>query len=79
MVDAKGPGWRRETTRMWPRFRTTRRAAPEDCGRAEHVVVIGGGDKGSDCIGTSVRRGSVLITQLEILPKPPERENKALT
>jgi glutamate synthase (NADPH/NADH) small chain len=41
--------------------------------------VIGGGDTGSDCIGTSVRQGAASITQLEILPKPPERENKALT
>src|SRR5437868_2036738 len=39
----------------------------------------GGGDTGSDCIGTSVRQGAASITQLEILPKPPERENKALT
>jgi glutamate synthase (NADPH) small chain len=44
-----------------------------------HVVVIGGGDTGSDCIGTAVRQGAASITQLEILPKPPERENKALT
>jgi glutamate synthase (NADPH/NADH) small chain len=43
------------------------------------VVVIGGGDTGSDCIGTSGRQGAKSITQLEILPKPPERENKALT
>jgi glutamate synthase (NADPH/NADH) small chain len=45
----------------------------------KHVVVIGGGDTGSDCIGTSVRQGALSITQLEILPRPPERENKALT
>jgi glutamate synthase (NADPH) small chain len=44
----------------------------------KHVVVIGGGDTGSDCIGTSTRQGARSITQLEILPKPPERENKAL-
>ena len=44
----------------------------------KHVVIIGGGDTGSDCIGTSVRHGAASITQLEILPKPPERENKAL-
>ncbi len=44
----------------------------------KHVVVIGGGDTGSDCIGTSVRHGAASITQLEILPKPPEHENKAL-
>jgi glutamate synthase (NADPH/NADH) small chain len=45
----------------------------------KHVVVIGGGDTGSDCIGTSVRQGAASITQLEILAKPPEQENKALT
>ncbi len=44
----------------------------------KHVVVIGGGDTGSDCIGTSTRQGALSITQLEILPTPPERENKAL-
>ena len=56
------------------------RAAPHGTITAEdrHVVVIGGGDTGSDCIGTSVRQGAASITQLEILPKPPERENKAL-
>jgi glutamate synthase (NADPH/NADH) small chain len=45
----------------------------------KHVVVIGGGDTGSDCIGTSNRQGALSITQLEILPEPPEKENKALT
>ncbi len=44
----------------------------------KHVVVIGGGDTGSDCIGTSVRQGALSVTQLEIMPKPPEKENKAL-
>ena len=44
-----------------------------------HVVVIGGGDTGSDCIGTSARHRAASITQLEILPKPPEKENKATT
>lgn len=45
----------------------------------KNVVVIGGGDTGSDCIGTSTRHGALSVTQLEILPKPPERENKDLT
>jgi glutamate synthase (NADPH/NADH) small chain len=45
----------------------------------KHVVVIGGGDTGSDCIGTSTRQGAASITQLEILPQPPDHENKALT
>src|SRR5579864_617481 len=44
----------------------------------KHVVVIGGGDTGSDCIGTSFRQGALSVTQLEILPRPPERENKPL-
>jgi glutamate synthase (NADPH/NADH) small chain len=43
------------------------------------VVVIGGGDTGSDCIGTSIRQGALSVTQLEIMPEPPERENKLLT
>jgi glutamate synthase (NADPH/NADH) small chain len=45
----------------------------------KHVVVIGGGDTGSDCIGTSFRQGALSVTQLEILPRPPEKEDKALT
>lgn len=45
----------------------------------KHVVVIGGGDTGSDCIGTSVRQGALSVTQIEIMPKPPEKENKDLT
>jgi glutamate synthase (NADPH/NADH) small chain len=45
----------------------------------KHVVVIGGGDTGSDCIGTSIRQGAASVTQLEIMPEPPARENKALT
>ena len=46
---------------------------------AKHVVVIGGGDTGSDCIGTSIRQGALSVTQLEIMPQPPEKENKLLT
>ena len=45
----------------------------------KHVIVIGGGDTGSDCIGTSFRQGALSVTQLEIMPKPPEKENKGLT
>jgi glutamate synthase (NADPH) small chain len=43
------------------------------------VVVIGGGDTGSDCIGTSRRHGALSVTQLEIMPRPPEKENKLRT
>lgn len=45
----------------------------------KHVVVIGGGDTGSDCIGTSVRQGALSVTQLEIMAQPPVKENKLLT
>jgi glutamate synthase (NADPH/NADH) small chain len=45
---------------------------------AKHVVVIGGGDTGSDCVGTSNRHGAASITQFELLPMPPEHENKPL-
>jgi glutamate synthase (NADPH/NADH) small chain len=44
----------------------------------KHVVVIGGGDTGSDCVGTSNRHGAASITQFELLPQPPEAENKPL-
>ncbi|HET6756650.1 MAG TPA: glutamate synthase subunit beta, partial [Burkholderiales bacterium] len=45
----------------------------------KHVVVIGGGDTGSDCIGTSVRQGARSVTNFELLPQPPVQENKLLT
>ena len=45
----------------------------------KNVVIIGGGDTGSDCIGTSIRHGALSVTNFEIMPKPPEHENKAMT
>jgi glutamate synthase (NADPH/NADH) small chain len=47
--------------------------------KGKHVVVIGGGDTGSDCIGTSIRQGALSVTNFEIMQRPPEKENKALT
>lgn len=44
----------------------------------KHVIVIGGGDTGSDCVGTSTRHGAASVTQFEVMPMPPEKENKAL-
>ena len=44
----------------------------------KHVVVVGGGDTGSDCVGTSNRHGAASITQFELMPRPPEQENKSL-
>ncbi len=56
-------------------------AGPEEpiLASGKHVVVIGGGDTGSDCIGTSVRQGALSVTQLEIMPRPPEQEEKLTT
>ncbi|MDE2413051.1 MAG: glutamate synthase subunit beta [Sphingomonadales bacterium] len=57
------------------------RAAPRGSllATGKHVIVIGGGDTGSDCVGTSNRQGAASVVQLEIMPKPPEKEDKALT
>jgi glutamate synthase (NADPH/NADH) small chain len=63
-----------------------RRVSGEPAGEVEailakdkHVVVVGGGDTGSDCIGTSIRQGALSVTNFEIMPMPPEKENKLLT
>jgi glutamate synthase (NADPH/NADH) small chain len=45
----------------------------------KHVIVIGGGDTGSDCIGTAIRQGALSVTNLEIMPQPPDKEDKLLT
>jgi glutamate synthase (NADPH) small chain len=45
----------------------------------KHVIVIGGGDTGSDCVGTSNRHGATSVTQFELMPQPPEHENKPMT
>ena len=57
------------------------RAAPRGTlsAKGKHVIVIGGGDTGSDCVGTSNRQEAASVTQLEVMPQPPEKENKALT
>ena len=57
------------------------RAAPRGSlvATGKRVVVIGGGDTGSDCVGTSNRQGAASVVQLEIMPRPPEKEDKALT
>ncbi|MEY2804379.1 MAG: Glutamate synthase small chain, partial [Pseudomonadota bacterium] len=44
----------------------------------KHVIVIGGGDTGSDCVGTSTRHGAKSVTQFEVMPMPPEQEDKPL-
>ena len=57
------------------------RAAPRGTlvATGKDVIVIGGGDTGSDCVGTSNRQGAKSVTQIEIMPKPPEKEDKGLT
>ena len=52
---------------------------PPILAKGKHVVVIGGGDTGSDCIGTSIRQGALSVTNFEIMPQPPAHENKAMT
>ena len=47
--------------------------------KGKHVVVIGGGDTGSDCVGTSNRHGAVSVTQIEVMPRAPDQENKSTT
>jgi glutamate synthase (NADPH/NADH) small chain len=55
------------------------RLASQTLAKGKHVVVIGGGDTGSDCVGTSNRHGALSVTQFELMPQPPESENKPLT
>ncbi|AFK61215.1 glutamate synthase subunit beta [Advenella kashmirensis WT001] len=55
------------------------RIANQISAAGKHVIVIGGGDTGSDCVGTSNRQGAASVTQIELMPRPPEHENKALT
>jgi glutamate synthase (NADPH/NADH) small chain len=52
---------------------------PEILAEGKHVVVIGGGDTGADCVGTANRQGAASVTQLELLPRPPEQPDKMLT
>jgi len=53
-------------------------ALPPILATDKHVVVIGGGDTGSDCVGTAIRQGAASVTQLEIMPKPPQKEDTPL-
>ena len=85
------PGFEMEGVRLAMEFLTqqNKRVAGDDELRAaprgsllatgKHVVVIGGGDTGSDCVGTSNRQGAASVTQIEIMPEPPVHENKLLT
>jgi len=61
------------------RVNTGERLPEQILARGKHVIVIGGGDTGSDCVGTSNRHGAASVTQIELLPQPPASENKALT
>ncbi len=86
---AKSPGRELDGIHFAMNFlpQQNRRVAGEDqkkgtheiSAKGKHVIVIGGGDTGSDCIGTSFRQGALSVTQLEIMPKPPEKEFKDLS
>jgi len=52
---------------------------PQITAEGKHVVVIGGGDTGADCVGTSNRHGAASVTQIELMPKPPEKADKLMT
>jgi glutamate synthase (NADPH/NADH) small chain len=54
------------------RFLTGEIAAPSICAKDKDVLVIGGGDTGSDCVGTAIRQGAKSVTQIEIMPRPPD-------
>ena len=79
-----GPRARTASTSRWSSCRSRTRSSPamrcrdRSRPRGKHVVVIGGGDTGSDCVGTSNRQGATSVTQFELLPQPPEVENKPL-
>lgn len=70
---------RRLSGEVPPAITGAKNGAKDILAKDKHVIVIGGGDTGSDCIGTSFRQGAKSVTQLEIMPMPPEHENKALT
>jgi glutamate synthase (NADPH/NADH) small chain len=80
----RGATWTACTSR-WSSCRSRTRSTPATSSRArsaptgKHVIVIGGGDTGSDCVGTSNRHGAASVTQFELMPQPPEQENKPLT
>ena len=59
--------------------RESLRGEPEILAEGKHVIVIGGGDTGADCVGTANRQGAASITQLELLPRPPEEADKLMT
>lgn len=52
---------------------------PSISAKGKHVIVIGGGDTGSDCVGTSIRQGAASVTQFELMPRPPEEEDRPMT
>jgi len=70
---------RRISGEVPPAITDARNGGKDILAKDKHVVVIGGGDTGSDCIGTSFRQGAKSVTQLEIMPMPPEHENKAMS
>jgi glutamate synthase (NADPH/NADH) small chain len=82
-VDAEGTGFNGVHYAMPFLVQQNRRLGDEDVSgevqltaAGKHVVVVGGGDTASDCVGTSFRQGAIAVTQLDVRPMPPELENK---
>lgn len=77
--DAKGVHFALELLQQQNRVNAGTEVADADriTAKGKHVLVIGGGDTGSDCVGTSHRQGALSVTQIEIMPKPPVGENPA--
>lgn len=77
--DLKGVHFALELLQQQNRVNAGREISRDDCisAKGKNVLVIGGGDTGSDCVGTANRQGALSVTQIEIMPKPPEGENPA--
>ena len=77
--DAKGVHFALELLQQQNRVNAGTEVADADriTAKGKHVLVIGGGDTGSDCVGTSHRQGALSVTQIEIMPKPPVGDNPA--
>ncbi|WP_304630853.1 glutamate synthase subunit beta [uncultured Muribaculum sp.] len=77
--DLKGVHFALELLQQQNRVNAGREISRDDriSAKGKNVLVIGGGDTGSDCVGTANRQGALSVTQIEIMPKPPERENPA--
>jgi glutamate synthase (NADPH/NADH) small chain len=77
--DLRGVHFAMDFLRQQNRVNSGERVGKQISAKGKHVIVIGGGDTGSDCVGTSNRQGAASVTQFELMPRPPLSENKDLT